>query len=113
MKNIWRLELFSNNFKFVWKYIKHIIKQTFLKVVGVVPIIQFALIVGKLIYLTNIHLNIKYVTIVNIYYMSAPCQTHIEIMKHIFKYDLQGMWEHGILYREGNMNVTSGYIHAN
>jgi hypothetical protein len=73
------------------KYIEHILKQTFLKVVGVAPIIPFAPIVGKLIYLTNIHLNIKYVTIVNIYYMNAPCQTHIEVMKHIFKYDLQGM----------------------
>jgi hypothetical protein len=45
--------------------------------------------------------------------MNAPCQTHIEVMKHIFKYDLQGMWKHGIFYHEGNMNVVSGYIHTN
>jgi len=79
--------------------------------VGVVPIIPFAPI--KLIHPKNIHLNIKYVTIVNIYYMSAPCQTHIEVMRHIFKYNLQGICEHGILYHEGNMNVVSGYICTN
>jgi hypothetical protein len=74
------------------KYIEQILKQTFLKVVGVAPIIPFAPIVGKLIYLTNIHLSIKYVTIVNICYMSVPCQTHIKLMKDRFKYDdLQGM----------------------
>ncbi len=76
-----------------------------------VPIIPFAPI--KLIHLKSIHLNIKYVTIVNIYHMSAPCQTHIEVMRHIFKYDLQAICEHGILYHEGNMNVVSGYICTN
>jgi hypothetical protein len=46
--------------------------------------------------------------------MSVPCQTHIKLMKDRFKYDdLQGMWEHGILYHEGNMNVVSGYIRTN
>lgn len=78
-----------------------------------VPIIPFAPIVGKLTYLTNIHPNIKYVRIVNICYMSAPCQTHIEAMRHIFKYDLQDICEHGILYHDGNMNVVSGYICTN
>ncbi len=47
---------------------------------------QYIKMVGKLLYLTNLKQNINYMVNVSSRFMSSLQETHLDIVKHIFKY---------------------------
>lgn len=67
--------------------------------------------VGKLIYFTNIHLNILFTTNVISQYMSAPHKVHLEATKHML-YHIKGIQEFENFYEVGDNNGLHGFTNA-
>ncbi len=71
----------------------------------------FHQMVGKLIYFTNIHLNILFTTNVISQYMSAPHKVHLEATKHML-YHIKGIQEFENFYEVGDNNGLHGFTNA-
>lgn len=76
-----------------------------------IDLLTFWKIVGKLIYLTNIKLNVVYVVGVISYFVCDLKQVHLEVAKHILQY-LKDTFEFGIYYQKRESNKLKGYINV-
>jgi hypothetical protein len=68
-------------------------------------------IVDKLIYLTNICLDLVFAIGVVSRHMAIPQEAHLDGVKHIFKY-VKGTTNFGIIYLKGFSNLLEGHTDA-
>jgi hypothetical protein len=76
-----------------------------------IDLLTFWKIVGKLIYLTNIRLNVVYIVGVILCFICDLKQVHLEVAKHTLKY-LKIISKFGIYYQEGESNTLKRYTNV-
>ncbi len=73
-----------------------------------VDAVEYHRMVGKLIYLINSRPNINFVVGVMSRFMAKPQQSHLKVVKHIFRY-LKRTTNFGIFYQKGDSTIVKGF----